>query len=58
MKEYSLHSEIKSLYSLPGDRFEVRMGNYIVDILRGDGDRVRPRISRPSRGSNLAGRNR
>lgn len=36
MKEYSLHSEIKSLYSLPGDRFEVRMGNYIVDILRGE----------------------
>ncbi|HRR54062.1 MAG TPA: hypothetical protein P5290_01800 [Candidatus Methanomethylicus sp.] len=36
MKEYSLHSEIKSLYSLPGDRFEVRTGNYIVDILRGE----------------------
>jgi len=36
MKEYSLHSEIKSLYSLPGDRFEVRMGDYIVDILRGE----------------------
>jgi len=36
MKEYSLHSEIKSLYSIPGDRFEVRTGDYIVDILRGD----------------------
>lgn len=36
MNEYSLHSEVKTFYSLPGDQFEVRLGNYIVDILRGD----------------------
>ena len=36
MNEFSLHSEIKKWYSLPGDKFEVRLGNYIVDILRGD----------------------
>ncbi len=36
MNEYSLHSEIKAVYSLPGDQFEVRLGNYIVDILRGN----------------------
>ena len=35
MKEYSLHSEIKKVYSLPGDQFEVKLYNYIVDILRG-----------------------
>lgn len=35
MNEYSLHSEIKKIYSLPGDRFEVKVDNYIVDILRG-----------------------
>jgi hypothetical protein len=36
MNEYSLHSEIKTAYSLPGDQFEAKLGNYIVDILRGD----------------------
>ncbi len=36
MNEYSLHSEVKTAYSLPNDRFEVKLGNYIVDILRGD----------------------
>jgi hypothetical protein len=35
MNEFSLHSEIKKVYSLPGDQFEVKLGNYIVDILRG-----------------------
>src|SRR5665647_1566967 len=34
MNECSLHSEIKKVYSLPGDQFEVKLGNYIVDILR------------------------
>ena len=34
MNEFSLHSEIKKVYSLPGDQFEVKVGNYIVDILR------------------------
>ena len=33
--EHSLHSEIRRTYSLPGDRFEVRLDNYIIDILRG-----------------------
>lgn len=36
MNEYSLHSEIKAAYSLPGDMFEARLGKFIVDILRGD----------------------
>ena len=36
MNECSLHLEIKKVYSLPGDQFEVKLGNYIVDILRED----------------------
>ncbi len=36
MNECSLHSKIKKVYSLPGDQFEVKLGNYIVDILRGN----------------------
>jgi hypothetical protein len=35
MNEYSLHSEIRRIYSLPGDNFEAKVDNYIVDILRG-----------------------
>ena len=35
MNEHSFHSEIKKVYSLPGDRFEVKLDEYIVDILRG-----------------------
>ena len=34
MNEYSLHSAIKNWYSLPGDRFEVRVDDFIVDIVR------------------------
>jgi hypothetical protein len=36
MNEFSLHSEIKKVYSLPGDQFEVKLDNFIVDILRGN----------------------
>lgn len=34
--EMSLHSSIKSWYSLPGDRFEVGVDGFIVDIVRGN----------------------
>ena len=34
MNEYSLHSAIKNWYSLPGDKFEVRIDGFIVDIVR------------------------
>ena len=34
MNQYSLHSAIKKWYFLPGDRFEVRVDSYIVDIVR------------------------
>ncbi len=36
MNEHSLHLEIKRVYSLPGDFFEVKLDSYIVDILRGE----------------------
>lgn len=33
-KESSLHSSIREWYSLPGDRFEVTVGDFVVDIVR------------------------
>ena len=36
MKESSLHSAIKEWYAIPGDRFEVNVDNFIVDIMRGN----------------------
>ncbi len=34
--EYSLHNLIKHLYSLPGDRFEVKLDGFIIDVVRDD----------------------
>ena len=34
MNEYSLHSEIKTWYMLSGDKLEVKLEDFIVDILR------------------------
>ena len=34
MTEYSLHSEIKDWYKVSGDRLEVKVEDFIVDILR------------------------
>ena len=36
MPETSLHSSIKDWYTLPGDRLEVKVGNFIIDIVRDD----------------------
>jgi hypothetical protein len=35
MTEYSLHSEIKDWYMVSGDELEVKVEDFIVDILRG-----------------------
>jgi hypothetical protein len=35
-KEKSLHSAIRSWYFILGDRFEVKVDRYVVDIVRGD----------------------
>jgi hypothetical protein len=34
MTEHSLHSEIKDWYKISGDKLEVKVGEFIVDILR------------------------
>lgn len=39
LRERSLHAELKLRLARPGDRFEIRVGEYIVDILR-DGEIV------------------
>ena len=36
MNESSLHSAIKEWYSLPRDKFEVKISQYVADIVRGD----------------------
>jgi len=33
MNEHSLHSEIKNGYSLPGDKLEVKVDDFIIDIV-------------------------
>lgn len=35
MNEYTLHSAIKQWYSLPGDTFEVSIGDFVVDVVQG-----------------------
>jgi len=34
--ESSLHSSIRGWYARPGDKFEVRVGNFVVDLVRDD----------------------
>jgi hypothetical protein len=35
MNEHSLHSDIKEWYSLPGDKFEVKVDDFVIDVVRG-----------------------
>ena len=35
MNEHSLHSDIKDWYSVPGDKLEVKVDSFIIDIIRG-----------------------
>jgi hypothetical protein len=36
LSEKSLHTALKAWYAQPGDRFEVRVDGFVVDIVRGD----------------------
>jgi hypothetical protein len=36
LNEGSLHAALKEWYAQPGDRFEVSVGGFVVDIVRGD----------------------
>jgi len=35
LNQRSLHSALREWYSLPGDRFEAKVGGFVVDIVRG-----------------------
>lgn len=37
MTEYSLHTEIKELYSVPGSQLEVKVDDFIIDVVNKDG---------------------
>lgn len=36
MNEKPLHASLKAWYARPGDRFEVPVGGFVIDIVRGD----------------------
>lgn len=36
MGEHSLHAALKEWYARPGDRFEVKVDGFLIDIVRGD----------------------
>jgi len=36
LNEGSLHAALKERYAKPGDRFEVPLGRFVIDIMRGD----------------------
>lgn len=36
LNERTLHRQLKALVALPGDRFEVELGGYVIDVVRGD----------------------
>ena len=40
LREGPLHASIKALYARPGDRAEVKVGRYVVDLVRSDGELV------------------
>ena len=40
MSEGQLHAAVKALYARPGDRAEVRLGRFVIDLVRADGELV------------------
>src|SRR5689334_3205643 len=40
LREGPLHRELKTLYAVPGDTFEVRVDGYVIDLVRADGELV------------------
>jgi hypothetical protein len=40
MREGPLHAAVKQLLARPGDRFEVTVGRWVIDLLRADGELV------------------
>jgi hypothetical protein len=40
LREGPLHRELKGLLAAPGDAFEVKVGGYVIDLVRQDGELV------------------
>jgi hypothetical protein len=40
LREGPLHAAVKDLYAQPGDRAEVPVGGYVIDLVRADGELV------------------
>jgi hypothetical protein len=40
MREGPLHAAVKALLAQPGDRFEVPVGRFVIDLVRADGELV------------------
>ena len=40
LREGPLHRELKALLATPGDAFEVKVGGYVIDLVRQDGELV------------------
>ena len=40
LREGPLHAELKRRMAVPGDRFEVRVDGYVIDLVRSDGELV------------------
>lgn len=40
LREGPLHAAIKAILAAPGDRFEVPVGRFVIDVVRGDGELV------------------
>lgn len=40
LREGPLHAAVKQVLARPGDRFEVRVGRYVIDLVRADGELV------------------
>lgn len=40
MREGALHAAVKALLAEPGDRFEVPVGGFVIDLVRADGELV------------------
>ena len=40
LREGPLHRDLKQLLAAPGDRFEVKVDGYVIDLVRADGELV------------------
>ena len=40
MREGPLHAAVKALLAAPGDRLEVPVGRFVIDLVRADGELV------------------